>query len=268
LLTLASSARAFHAGSEFDRPAGAGGGGGLFYTGAPRERRWNCTACHIDAPATIKLGFASMPGALLTSATYSPSQAYVLKAQLLGEHEGLASPTSNYNGLAIVAVDRTGAVAGRFSGYAPEDFYDGGSALVSAGKKVGVTDWSFTWTAPPALTGGVTFYLCVVDGNGANSPPGVTLTDPFGDDVVCGSVSLKEGAVAFREPFLRDRHTETMEGHGSANRAGARARRLLGNARRRAVHARHGPAGRSGEPGAGADGRDRPPAGRQRGGRR
>lgn len=34
-LVFPSSALAFHAGAMFDRPPGAGGGGGIFYTGCP-----------------------------------------------------------------------------------------------------------------------------------------------------------------------------------------------------------------------------------------
>jgi hypothetical protein len=257
VIALSSGAQAFHAGSQFDKPAGAGGGGGLFYTGAPREKKWSCVACHIDAPQTIRLGFKSMPEALLTGGVYVPKQAYALQASLIGEHEGLASPQSNYNSLAIVAVDSKGDVAGKFSGYAPEDFYDGGTALVSAGKKVGVTIWSFTWTAPPAMTGKVTFYVCIVDGNGANSAPGVTLTDPFGDDVVCGSVSANENAVGFREPFSRRRDTETMGADGHATRTATHARRLHWDERRRFDHARPERAAGSAESSASADGGDR-----------
>ena len=196
-LGWSGGAAAFHPGSDFDKSPGAGGGGGIFYTGVPRERGWTCAACHVDAPGTIRLGFT---GSLVTDGRYTPGRAYPITIELLGEHAGLGSPKANYNTMAIAPVDRAGNFAGGFSGYAPEDFYDGGAALISAGKKVGVTSWTFTWTAPAAASGTVTLYLCIVDGNGANSPVGVTLTDPFGDDVVCGSLPLAESGLALGEP--------------------------------------------------------------------
>src|SRR5207302_941270 len=50
--------------------------------------------------------------------------------------------------------------------------------------------------APPPGSGPVTFYVSLVDGNGAASAPGSTLTDPWGDDVVTGAVTIPEGATA------------------------------------------------------------------------
>jgi len=207
---VGGSASAFHPGSDFDKSPGAGGGGGIFYAGVPREKGWTCAACHIDAPGKIKL---SMVSSLVTDRRYSPGQAYPITVQLVGEHAGLGSPQSNYNTMAVAAVLGDGSVGGRFSGYAPEDFYDGTTTLVSAGKKVGVTSWTFTWNAPSAMLGPVTIYLCVVDGNGANAAPGVTLTDPFGDDVACGSVTVTEAIVGSREPIFRPLATQGKSPH-------------------------------------------------------
>jgi hypothetical protein len=39
----------------------------------------------------------------------------------------------------------------------------------------------------------VHLYIAVVDGNGANSDPNTTLTDPFGDDLAVGELALFEG---------------------------------------------------------------------------
>jgi hypothetical protein len=241
LLAAPAAARAFHAGNQFDKPAGAGGGGGVFYTGAPRERGWDCTACHIDPPHTIQLDIGSMPASLLTTGQYAPNQSYAITAKLVGEHAGLKSPESNYNSFTVAVLDSKGALAGKFSGYAAEDLYDGGFVLISAGKKVGVTSWSFTWTAPAALSGAVTFYVSLVDGNGADSKPGVTLTDPWGDDVLAGSISIREAAVSSNEPFSRRAYTYRMGSHGHALDATDFALcRLLGNQRRRAGRRRRG----------------------------
>src|SRR5258707_8951922 len=104
-LLAAPAARAYHAGDVFDKAAGAGGGGGVFYTGAPRERAWDCTACHQGAAGTIRIDLSAMPSALLDGASYAPGQTYQLTAKLRGEHLGLGSPQANYNGFAIAAAD-------------------------------------------------------------------------------------------------------------------------------------------------------------------
>jgi hypothetical protein len=191
LATLApASALAFHAGDVFDKPPGAGGGGSIFYIGVPSERGWTCAACHTDAPGTIRLELDSNPTDLFDASTYAPGQAYALTATLLGEHEGLDSPLANFNSLGVSVVDATGQPAGSLSASA-DDFYASGPAtIMSSGTRVGATSWAFTWHAPPTSVGPVSIHLAAVDGNGANSGPNGTLTDPWGDDVFVGSLAI------------------------------------------------------------------------------
>lgn len=228
-----TAARAFHAGQLFDQPAGAGGGGGVFYSGAPRERGWDCTACHLDPPRTISLAVTSAPAALLTGGQYVPSQTYSLIARLVGEHAGLDSPQSNYNGFTVAALDAHGAPVGRFGGYSADDLYDGGFVLASAGRQTAVTEWRFTWTAPPAGSGAVTFYFTALDGNGAASAPGVVLTDPWGDDFAALVVTAGESSACAhpRAPARCDAHARHAP-RDCDDRDDAR--RLLGRARDRA----------------------------------
>ena len=54
-LLAAPAARAYHAGAVFDKPPGAGGTDGNFYTGAPYEHGWQCTLCHQSPAGQIKL---------------------------------------------------------------------------------------------------------------------------------------------------------------------------------------------------------------------
>jgi hypothetical protein len=187
LFGWAPAARAFHAGNVFDKPAGAGGGGGLFYTGAAKEHGWDCTACHTDSEGKIKLSITSDPPDLLRSFRYEPGKTYAIDATLVGEHLG-AGP-SNFNAIAVAFLDPSGAPAGEISGYAADELYNGGpSTIVSAGQHPGVSKWSFKWTAP--TTGQVKLHMAAVDGNGANGEGGGTLTDPFGDDVFVGSLAF------------------------------------------------------------------------------
>jgi hypothetical protein len=193
-IALASSGRAlaFHAGDVFDKAPGAGGGGGIFYTGIGSERGWTCAACHTDAPGTIVMRVESDPPALFQSLRYVPGQAYAIKATMVGEHEGLDSPRSNYNAIALAIVDANDAAAGSITGYAAEEFYASGDATIaSKGQKVGETSWTFTWHAPDGDIGPVAMHLAAVDGNGANSGANGTLTDPWGDDVFVGALRLE-----------------------------------------------------------------------------
>jgi len=192
VLTPASSL-AFHAGSLFDAPPGAGGGGGLFYTGAPRDKGWTCAACHIDAPGSMRVRLEVDPP-LFDSFRYAPGQTYTVTARLDGETRGKDAPASNYNTIAISIVDANGNSVGAVSGFAAEDFYVGfPTTIVSTGQKPGLTSWTFQWTPPATGAGPVTFYLAAVDGDGAGRPS-ETLTDPFGDDLFVGTVDLQDGS--------------------------------------------------------------------------
>jgi hypothetical protein len=184
-----ASALAFHAGDVYDKPPGAGGGGGTFYAGVAPERGWTCAACHTNAPGTIRVELDSNPRDLFDSSSYLPGQAYAIDATLIGEHEGLGSPQANFNSITVTVIDENGQPAGSLS--ASDDFYASGVATIaSAGQRVGATKWSFTWHSPPSSVGPVSIHVACVDGNGANGGPNGTLTDPWGDDVFVGSLDL------------------------------------------------------------------------------
>lgn len=193
----AGSALAYHAGNMFDVPPGGGGGGGLFYTGSPREHGWTCGACHIDAPGRARVNVSSDPPELVAAGTYVPARKYRLSFALANEALGLGSPLSNYNSIAVTALDRTRAPAGAFSGFAAMDYYTRGTSIIaSAGRAPNETSWAFDWTAPAAGAGRVQLFIAVVDGNAANSTATTTLTDPFGDDIALGTLTLSESPAA------------------------------------------------------------------------
>ncbi len=194
-LVWASPARAFHAGNVFDKPAGAGGGAGIFYTGAAAERGWDCTACHTNPAGKIRVTLASEPEALLQTFRYEPGTTYSFRATLDGEHLGAGA--SNFNSLAIAIVDAQGGPAGEMSGYAADEIYGGRTTIASMGQRPGQTSWSFKWTAPAAKDVAVKLHVAAVDGNGAGGAGGGTLTDPWGDDVFIGKLSFSaEGATS------------------------------------------------------------------------
>jgi hypothetical protein len=207
LLANCLPAAAFHAGNLFDKPPGAGGAGGVFYTGAPAERGWTCTACHRESPLSGEVDAAPKPGLIKLQLgidpplgdRYAPDRVYTFTIDLLGEHNGLGQ-SANFNAIAASFADDQGMPAGEVSGFAPDDLYQGGPATIAdAGKKPNNTHWSFTWTAPPAGTGAVSLHIGAGDGNAAGATGGgSTLTDPWGDDVFVGSLSFGEGTQAAR----------------------------------------------------------------------
>ncbi|HWN70652.1 MAG TPA: hypothetical protein VNM90_23590, partial [Haliangium sp.] len=107
---------AYHTGATFDRQPGAGGGGGLFYTGAPRERGWTCEACHVDPPAPVQVAVRIAPAELIVDRIYVPGQTYDVTVTLENEQLGRMAARSNFNGMAMTVMDESGAVAGDFSG--------------------------------------------------------------------------------------------------------------------------------------------------------
>jgi hypothetical protein len=196
VLTTPKVAHAFHAGNVFDKPAGAGGGGGIFYAGAAKEHGWNCTACHTDSSGAIAVTLTSDPPDVLRTFRFDPGKTYAFTATLKGEHVGAGA--SNFNSLVVSFVDGSGAAAGEIGGYAADEFYASGPSLIaSAGQQPGMSQWSFKWTAPSAPTK-VKLHLAAVDGNGANGEGGGTLTDPFGDDVFVGALALDSSATSER----------------------------------------------------------------------
>lgn len=182
-LAVAGVAHAWHTGSTFENAPGAGGGGGFYYTASPRERGWNCTACHIDRGGPIDVTVQSNPATLFEDG-YEPLTDYEITVTLT-EKFGLATGLSNHNGMALTVVEAgTKTPAGELGGYVAGEFFARGDNIIATtGQTAGQTQWTFVWTAPEAGTGDVGFYLGVVDGNGAETPPDENLTDPFGDGV-------------------------------------------------------------------------------------
>ncbi len=191
LLAAPGVARAFHTGSTFNEAPGRGGGGGVFYTGAPTERGWTCAACHVLAPQEMQVTVRDDLGAF-DAGTYTPGEVHQITVRIENERLGRSSTRSNFNGMALtVLADDPAGAAGSLS--AGQGFFLlGRQTLATDSTTVGETEWTFRWTAPDAGAGRVTFYLGVVDGNGADAPPTSTLTDPYGDDVATGALSLQE----------------------------------------------------------------------------
>jgi hypothetical protein len=186
------AALAFKAGADFQKPAASGGGSGLLFTGAPAYRRWNCTICHEKAPGQIRIGMDVEPRSLLDQRAYEPGRAYTVTLSLTGQHRGDSSAL-NTNGFALTIADASGAPAGSLSGYDANELGPGNNdaEIVTTGLFEKRTSWRFVWTAPPLGTGPVSFYVGMVDGDGA-SRTDVRTSDPLNDDVAVGEIRFRE----------------------------------------------------------------------------
>jgi hypothetical protein len=197
----APSAWAFHNGNTFETAAAAGGGEYIYYSGSPPEHGWKCNLCHTNAEGKISLHFTQPD--LFTAAgqqPYTPSKLYKFDVDLVGEHLGIGNSESNGNNIAVQILDADGQPAGAI-GAADNGVAGAASTYISDGVKKGATHWTFNWFAPGPMAGPdggppgkVTFYVSAVDGNGANSAPGVVLFDPFGDDFFATSFDLEPGS--------------------------------------------------------------------------
>jgi hypothetical protein len=205
-----ASARAFHAGSTFDKPPGAGGGGSVYYAGTQLERGWDCTACHLDPPGKIGVAVRVDPPPIAGpdgQALYVPGQAYSFEITMVGEHAGLDRPLYNFNSLVVDIVDARGFKVGTTDGFAPQDFYQATNSTLLYGQPpqpgwgTGEHPWKFRWNAPEAGGGPVSVHLAAVDGDGAGqSDDGEATSDPFHDDVAMVTLRWAEGSVTASAP--------------------------------------------------------------------
>jgi hypothetical protein len=200
---FAGEALAYHGGKQFDESANIGGGGGMFFTGSPRWRGWDCTVCHVDADGAIGLELASEPAELLTDGRYLPGVTYRIEVSLVGEHLGGGALT-NRNTFVLEIADQAGVSYGGYSQLDENEIatYDGGRVLAAAGAE-GRDRWTFHWTAPAAGAGRLALYAGAVDADGARDAV-LPRTDPLGDDVAVVALTLCESAAADCDRDLAD----------------------------------------------------------------
>lgn len=211
LLALAPSlALAYSETEAFDRDPSldpSGGGGGLAFTGSPRQHGLSCASCHIDGPTDIALRISSLlpdgsPGRLLEGG-YLPGVVYEIEVAF--DEDRLAPPEGcrdrdfepcDLNLFSAEILDAEAQPAGTFCPVRPRDSVTGCEACplqraagtrVSDGCRVifadgfnqtdarwrnGVTATSFFWRAPQTPGQDLTLYVAAVDGRGKESPDG------------------------------------------------------------------------------------------------
>ncbi len=196
VVAAAGQASAFHGGKQFDESANLGGGAGMYFTGAPRWRGWDCTICHVDAGGAIELDLASDPPELLAQGRYTPGATYRIDVRLAGEHLG-GGALANRNTFVLEIAGQDGTA---YPGYSQFDeaelaVHAGGTVIAAAGLE-GREAWTFHWTAPAAGAGRLAIYAGAVDADGARDAV-LPRTDPLGDDVaVIATLACEVGAPA------------------------------------------------------------------------
>jgi hypothetical protein len=215
------AAAGFPTGAQFDDDAlTLDGGGGVFFTGAPRFTNHTCDVCHLEPPRRIGLSIEAPDSQVdLFTAGYQPGATYQLRVALAREWAGTqyhagdncgasSSPFTpcNDNGFALEVDDQDGRPVGGFqtvvagqgcqSAPAETDDYDvyvakDGHGVASRGFHHGVGRWDLCWTAPGSGTGPVSIYVAAVDGGGGDG----TMANPndnINDDVFSAVLPLGE----------------------------------------------------------------------------
>jgi hypothetical protein len=178
----------------FSQSAWQGGGGGMYFTGAPRGKAYDCAICHVDGAKQIeaKVMIAADDGSPFFPGVYTPGKSYAITIAMGGEHLGFGAARNVNTFLAEVDDDQDAPIAG-FGGFdASLTTIDGDNVIAASGQEA-QTSWSFHFIAPPAGRGAITLYASMVDGNGGDGTS-MFPSDPLGDDVASVTVRLCEGS--------------------------------------------------------------------------
>jgi hypothetical protein len=218
------AARAYSDGSTFARDPSVdstGGGGGLYFTGSPRQHGLGCAVCHVGGPTDLQVEVSALlegePVDLLGRG-YAPGGLYQLQVAFVedrlvpeGGCLGHEDEPCDINTFALELLDGAAAPAGTLCPEAPSAPGCGGcrvkraqGTLTDAGCGVivadafddatftwrnGVTRYTFFWQAPEEDVGPVTLYLAGVDGRGRESADG-ELTSYQNDGVLTAQRTL------------------------------------------------------------------------------
>ncbi len=136
-------------------PTGSPGG----KTGSPGDGGSNCTVCHGGSASTVQNWISSD----IPAQGYTPGNTYQISVTGTG---------SGNKGFEITAEDAANAKVGTFTAGSGSKLTNNNHALTHTTDQSGNPHtWNFTWTAPAAGTGDVTFYAAVVV-----SKPNINLT--------------------------------------------------------------------------------------------
>lgn len=170
----------------------------LGFTGAPNEG--NCTGCHYTFPLNSGGGKVEITG---LPASFTPGQSYTVTVTLTHptarawgfeltalDADGTSSPTGALTVTdSATTLKRDSTASGSLRTYLSHNDERG----IAKGK-AGSNSWSFTWTAPAATAGDITFYAV---GNAADNQ-----VTPEGDYIYTTSALVKSTANPNRAPVF------------------------------------------------------------------
>jgi|GEM_PF-684977 len=141
IIAIAFLCTAFGGGDDSKHSSGSPGG----YTGSPGDGH-NCNACHGGSTATVTGWITSD----VPAAGYTPGTTYTITATATG---------TGKKGFEISPQTLTGALVGTVTPGSGNKLCNGNKAIThSSTITASPATWTFTWTAPAAGTGAVTFY--------------------------------------------------------------------------------------------------------------
>ncbi len=174
-------------------------------TGAPTEG--TCASCHLSAPTSTGVGFFAVPTTGITE--YTPGQT---------DSVGIVfnAPGVRWGFEVTVLKNSDNTMAGTINTFSDPPFSDIMATQTGAGRTyishtsngstgpfepndgtwwgLGGGGWGFEWTAPPAGTGPVTFYLAGVAANGDQD-------DTAADTTYLFTLTLQEAGTTDVEPL-------------------------------------------------------------------
>jgi hypothetical protein len=213
---------AFHEIESYDR-AIQGGGHNQFFTGSPRFKGYDCRICHTGSEGRIKAEIAVNRAELLEG-VYEANTGYTFIVTLVGEHRGLDS-AFNPNTFTFEIVNDMGESVGDYIlGEGPLALANERRVVAAEGIGEGETQWSFTWFSPREGLGPLTFYLAMVDGDGAGEKE-LRWIDPLNDDVAIVRQRLCPKGQTCQEPETPDPPVSPV--HCSSGSSGSAATLLL-----------------------------------------
>jgi len=237
LLCLASnSAWAYSDASSFDKDPSvetSGGGGGLYFTGSPRQHGLRCQSCHIKGPTNVRLRLSALSAGEVSDLFqrgYVPGEQYEIEVEFQGDDlapeagcEGADDEPCNINAFALEILDDAGQPAGVLCPTAPTSGVMGCDAcqvpraqgtLVTSECSVLLADgfdatafrwhngaraYSFFWQAPMTDVGALSTYVSAVDGRGQETEEG-EVTSFANDGVASVVVGLSSPTVLAEVP--------------------------------------------------------------------
>ena len=167
----------------FETSLTQGGGGGLYYTGSPRYKRYDCRICHVNPPGVIKVDLWTEPVDIFQSG-YKPGETYTVHLTLEENTLGIPNSLLSTNNFCAEVLDGSGRNAGTFDlGFKWDQFtrlidpvvLSPDETVVLSGFFDKDLHWQWFWTAPEPGSSSLVFYVGFVDGDGD--------LKAFGDDV-------------------------------------------------------------------------------------